>query len=120
AVSLAQSHPQIADAHELAGLHARRGAARALAGQTTGAVADISHVIEDAQARGDRARMRDALIQLGMAYRRADDYERAAQCLGEALARSRAMHDERHVADTLYHLGTVMWSNGRNGEAIQF
>jgi tetratricopeptide (TPR) repeat protein len=40
--------------------------------------------------------------------------------LSEALAESRAMNDERRAADTLYHLGTVMWSNGRNREAIAF
>jgi tetratricopeptide (TPR) repeat protein len=55
-----------------------------------------------------------------MAYRRADDYERATQCLTQALAESRALRDERHAADTLYHLGTVAWSNGRNREAIGF
>lgn len=120
AVALMESHPDTAGARELLELRSRRGAARALAGQTTGAVADISLVIEDARARGDREGARDALIQLGMAYRRADDYERATQCLKEALAESRAMNDERHVADTLYHLGTVMWSSGRNGEAIRF
>jgi tetratricopeptide (TPR) repeat protein len=63
---------------------------------------------------------RDAIIQLGMTYRRADDYERAAECLNEALAESRAMRDEHRAADTLYHLGTVMWSEGRNREAIPF
>ncbi|TAK81690.1 MAG: tetratricopeptide repeat protein [Betaproteobacteria bacterium] len=55
-----------------------------------------------------------------MAYRRADDYEQATQCLTQALAESRAMNDERHAADTLYHLGTVAWSNSRNREAIAF
>ena len=29
----------------------------------------------------------------------------ATACLTEALAESRAMNDERHAADTLYHLG---------------
>jgi tetratricopeptide (TPR) repeat protein len=101
-------------------LYARRGSARAQAGQTEGAVADIRRVIEAAQGRGEREKARDAVIQLGMAYRRADDYERAAQCLTQALAESRAMRDERHAADTLYHLGTVAWSNGRNREAIGF
>src|ERR1044071_3695872 len=71
-------------------------------------------------ALGEREKARDAVIQLGMAYRRADDYERATECLTQALAESRAMRDERHAADTLYHLGTVAWSNSRNREAIGF
>jgi tetratricopeptide (TPR) repeat protein len=120
AVGLAESHPDAIEAQAVVDLYGQRGAARALAGQTGGAVADIHRVIDDARARGDRAKARDALIQLGMTYRRADDYAQATQCLREALAESRAMNDERHAADTLYHLGTVMWSDGRNREAIGF
>ena len=30
------------------------------------------------------------------------------------------MNDERHAADTLYHLGTVAWSTGLNDQAIGF
>jgi tetratricopeptide (TPR) repeat protein/transcriptional regulator with XRE-family HTH domain len=118
AVALAESHPDAIEAQALVDLHGRRGAARALAGQTEGAVADIRRVMDDARARRDRGKVRDALIQLGMTYRRGDDYARAKQCLDEALAEARAMNDEREAADTLYHLGTVMWSNGRNREAI--
>ncbi len=118
AVALAEAHPEAtADPVEL---YARRGGARAQAGQTEGAVADISRVLDAAKARGEREKARDAVIQLGMAYRRADDHERATQCLTEGLAESRAMRDERHAADTLYHLGTVAWSNSRNHEAIAF
>jgi len=118
AVALAEAHPDAVE--DPAELHARRGSARAQAGQTEGAVADIRRVIEAAQGRGEREKARDAVIQLGMAYRRADDYERATQCLTQALAESRALRDERHAADTLYHLGTVAWSNSRNREAIGF
>ena len=118
AVALAEAHPDAVE--DQVELYARRGSARAQAGQTEGAVSDIRQVIEAAQARGEREKARDAVIQLGMAYRRADDYERATQCLTQALAESRAMRDERHAADTLYHLGTVAWSNGRNREAIGF
>ena len=120
AVALAESHPEAIAAQSLVDLYGRRGAARALAGQTEGAVSDIRRVIDEARLRSDRAQARDAFIQLGMAYRRADDYGQATQCLAEALLESRAMNDERHAADTLYHLGTVMWSNGRNYEAITF
>jgi len=118
AVALAEAHPAaIADP---VSLYERRGGARAQAGQTAGAVADIRRVIDAARARGDREGARDAVIQLGMAYRRADDYQAATEWLTQALVESRAMNDERRAADTLYHLGTVAWSNGRNREAIGF
>jgi tetratricopeptide (TPR) repeat protein/DNA-binding XRE family transcriptional regulator len=116
AVALAEAHPNATSVD----LYARRGVARTQAGQTEGAVADIRRVIDAARARGEREKARDAVIQLGMAYRRADDYGQATQCLTLALAESRAMNDERHAADTLYHLGTVAWSDCRNREAIIF
>jgi len=101
-------------------LYERRGAARAQAGQTQGAIADMRRVIDALRAGGERAKTRDALIQLGMAYRHADQYEEATVCLTEALRESRLMNDERHAADTLYHLGTVAWSTGKNSQAIGF
>ena len=120
AVALSESHPESLDERQRLALYARRGAARAQVGQTQGAVADIRRVIDAARAGGDREQTRDALIQLGMAYRRADQYEEATACLTESLAESRAMNDERHAADTLYHLGTVAWSTGHNDQAIGF
>ena len=105
AVALSESHPESLDERQRLAIYERRGAARAQAGQTQGAVADIRRVIDAARAGGEREKTRDALIQLGMAYRRADAYEEATACLTEALAESRAMNDERHAADTLYHLG---------------
>jgi len=120
AVALSESHPDALDEPERRSLYERRGAARAQAGQTDGAVADIRRVMDAARAAGEREKARDALIQLGMAYRRADAYEEATDCLTEALAESRAMNDERQAADTLYHLGTVAWSTGRNDAAIRF
>ncbi len=120
AVALSESHPESLDERQRLALYERRGAARAQAGQTQGAVADIRRVIAAARAGGNREKTRDALIQLGMAYRRADAYEAATACLTEALAESRAMSDERHAADTLYHLGTVAWSTGQNDQAIGF
>jgi tetratricopeptide (TPR) repeat protein/transcriptional regulator with XRE-family HTH domain len=120
AVALAEEHPESLDAQQRLALYEQRGVARAQAGQTQGAVADMRRVIDVLRAGGERAKTRDALIQLGMAYRRADQYEEATDCLTEALAESRAMDDERHAADTLYHLGTVAWSTGRNNQAIGF
>jgi len=120
AVELAEAHPEALHERTLADLYELRGAVRAQVGQTEGAVTDIRRVIDAARARGERAKARDGLIQLGMTYRRADDYERATACLNEALAECRAMNDERRAADTLYHLGTVVWSDCRNREAIAF
>lgn len=118
AVELAEAHG--VQGQELIDLHERRGGARAQAGQTEGAVADIRVVIDAAQAGGDRVKARDALIQLGMTYRRGDHYGQAIACLTQALEECRAMNDERRAADTLYHLGTVMWSDCRNREAIAY
>jgi tetratricopeptide (TPR) repeat protein/transcriptional regulator with XRE-family HTH domain len=120
AVALSEAHPESLDARQRLAIYEQRGAARAQAGQTQGAVADIRRVIDALRAGGEREKTRDALIQLGMAYRRADQYEEATACLTEALSESREMNDERHAADTLYHLGTVAWSNGQNDQAIRF
>ena len=120
AVALSESHPESLDESQRLAIYERRGAARAQAGQTQGAVADIRRVVDAMRAGGEREKTRDALVQLGMAYRRADAYEEATACLTEALAEARAMNDERHAADTLYHLGTVAWSTGRNDQAIGF
>jgi tetratricopeptide (TPR) repeat protein/transcriptional regulator with XRE-family HTH domain len=120
AVALCEAHPESLDQSQLVAIHQRRGAARAQAGQTQGAVADIRRVLEAARAAGEREQTRDALVQLGMAYRRADLYEDATACLTEALTECHAMNDERHAADTLYHLGTVAWSTGLNQRAIGF
>ncbi|MGC2167332.1 MAG: AAA family ATPase [Gallionella sp.] len=120
AVALSEAHPESVDVSQRLAIHEHRGAARAQAGQTQGAVADMCLVIEVLRARGEREKTRDALIQLGMAYRRADHYQKATECLTEALEESRKMNDERHAADTLYHLGTVAWSSGMNDQAIGF
>jgi len=120
AVALSELHPESLDTQQRLAIYEQRGAARAQAGQTQGAVADMRRVIDVLRAGGERAKTRDALIQLGMAYRRADEYEEATRCLTEALTESRAMNDEHHAADTLYHLGTVAWSTGENDKAIAF
>jgi tetratricopeptide (TPR) repeat protein/transcriptional regulator with XRE-family HTH domain len=120
AVALSESHPESLTDSQRLEIYERRGMARAHAGETQGAVADIRRVVDAARAGGERAQTRDALVQLGMAYRRADAYQDATACLTEALAECRAMNDERRAADTLYHLGTVAWSSGLNNQAIEF
>jgi transcriptional regulator with XRE-family HTH domain/tetratricopeptide (TPR) repeat protein len=118
AISLSDAHPEALGPDERLALYERRGAARAQAGQTAGAVADMRHVIDSARSAGGSERARDALIQLGMAYRRADLYEAATACLTEALAETRKLQDEHQAAGILYHLGTVAWSTGSNEQAI--
>jgi tetratricopeptide (TPR) repeat protein/transcriptional regulator with XRE-family HTH domain len=120
AVALSESHPESLDEGRRLAIYERRGMARAQAGQTQGAVADIRRVVDAVRAGGEPEKTRDALVQLGMAYRRADAYEEATACLNEALEASQAMKDERRAADTLYHLGTVAWSTGLNNQAIGF
>ena len=120
AAALLQTHSDAATPAQQLALYERRGQALAQSGQIERAVADFQKVIDTARALGQHERARDGLIQLGMAYRRADAYEKAIVCLDEALTASRATDDERHVADTLYHLGTVAWSNGRNDLAITY
>ncbi len=118
AVALSELHPHTLSEDQRLAIYEQRGAARVQAGQTQGAVADFRRVVDSARAGGERDKTRDALVQLGMAYRRADAYEEATRCLDEALTESRAMNDERRAADTLYHLGTVAWSTGLNHRAI--
>ncbi len=118
AIALSKAHPEALDSRQRLALYERRGAARAQAGQTEGAVADIRYVIDSARVAGESEKARDALIQLGMAYRRADLYEAATTCLSEALAETRKLQDERQAAGILYHLGTVAWSTGANQQAI--
>jgi tetratricopeptide (TPR) repeat protein len=118
AIALSEAHPEALPQDQRLALYERRGPARAQAGQTDGAVADIRGVIDRARANGDGGKARDALIQLGMTYRRADRYQEATACLTEALTDARRMRDERQAADILYHLGTVAWSTGVNDQAI--
>ncbi|MGH8217904.1 MAG: AAA family ATPase [Steroidobacteraceae bacterium] len=120
AVALAGAHPEALQDLSLDDLYERRGSVRTQTGQVAGAVEDIRRVVQAAKRRSDRVKARDALIQLGMTYRRADDYPEALACLAQALDECRAMSDERRAADTLYHLGTVSWSDGRNVEAIGY
>jgi DNA-binding SARP family transcriptional activator len=120
AIALAQAHPNAADRRALLELFERRGGARAQAGQTEGAVADLGVALDAARQTGDPSRERDLLIRLGMAYRRADSYSQALRCLEAALAAARASGDKWQAADTLYHLGTVAWSDGDNVRAIAF
>lgn len=120
AVAIVTAHAAAVEPADRLRVLEQRGAVRAQAGHIEGAVGDIELVIKAARVAGEREHERDLLIQLGLAYRRGDAYDRAESCLTQALDASRAMGDERHAADTLYHLGTVAWSGGRNAQAIQY
>ncbi len=120
AVAIAEQHPRARWASRSAWRCTSSAARRALRPgrrrarwRTFGAVAVDAARAADA-ARGTRA----THWCLGMAYRRADAYEQATACLGEALDEARAMNDEHQAADTLYHLGTVAWSTGLDHQAI--
>ncbi|MGE0337358.1 MAG: AAA family ATPase [Gammaproteobacteria bacterium] len=120
AVTAATAHPRAVSDDTRTALLEQRGGARALAGRIDGAVADLEAVLATARAQGDPVRVRDLLIRLGMAHRRGDDYAAADRCLTEALAACRARQDAAAAADTLYHLGTVAWSSGRNVDALRY
>jgi tetratricopeptide (TPR) repeat protein/transcriptional regulator with XRE-family HTH domain len=126
ALALAQAHPAAADAAMRVRLQERIGDVHAQDGRSAEAVSAFEAALDAVRTHGDATWTRDLLTKLGMAYRRADDYVRARASLGESLAASRRLGQAHHVADTLYHLGTVAWSDGDNslalhchGEAVQ-
>lgn len=119
ALALAVAHPAAADAETLVRLHERLGDVHAQDGRSAEAVASFDAALAGARRLGDAGWTRDLLTKLGMAHRRADDYVRASDCLGRSLAASRTLDEPLRVADTLYHLGTVAWSDGDNTLALR-
>ena len=59
-------------------------------------------------------------MRLGFLYRTADRLEEAVKYLQDGLAVARQHGDLRAVADTLYHLGTVAWTEGDNNAALGY
>ncbi len=112
AITLAEANPGVVDHEALINLHEHRGDARALAGDFVGATADLQPALRAAQHTGDETTELDLHIRLGMIYRRMDEYDLAQQHLDRALALARVYEDGRRVADTLFHLGSVIWSQG--------
>ena len=98
----------------------KRGKTRALAGDFDGAVDDLQCALTLARARDDRQGEGLLLTKLGMTYRRADDYERARETLGRVLELARAAGDAHRVADNLFHLGTVIWTEGDNARSAPY
>jgi tetratricopeptide (TPR) repeat protein/DNA-binding XRE family transcriptional regulator len=119
AVALAAAHPGAADAAQLQRLHEIRGDVHAQDGAFHIAVAAFQAALAGARARGDAEAGCDLLAKLGMVYRRADDYAAARPVLSESLAAARALKEPRRIADVLYHLGTVAWSDGDNQLALR-
>jgi tetratricopeptide (TPR) repeat protein len=116
AIALAEVDPEAAGPAGIIRLRELRGRARAEAGEFAGAVTDLEAAL--AAYPLEDPRRRSALAALGMTHRRQDRYGLARACLAEALELARAAGDLHSVADILYHLGTVVWSTGDNGEAL--
>ena len=68
----------------------------------------------------DRPKEQELLVGMGMVYRRADDYENAMSHLSQALDVARSVDDRRGMADALYHLGSVAWSEGDNVRSTRY
>jgi predicted ATPase/DNA-binding SARP family transcriptional activator len=120
ALALAESDEQAADDNTLVDLYKQRGETRALAGDFDGAVEDLQRALALVRVVDDEAAQRTLLAQLGMTYRRADNYDRARPVLERALALARAANDPHGVADALFHLGTVIWTEGDNRDSIPY
>jgi tetratricopeptide (TPR) repeat protein/transcriptional regulator with XRE-family HTH domain len=115
AIALAEAHPEALGMDDLRDLHEQRGRTRAEAGEFAGAVADLEVAL--AGYSPNDPRRRGTLAALGMTHRRQDHYDAARACLAEALELARAADDAPAVANILYHLGTVEWSDGDNAAA---
>jgi class 3 adenylate cyclase/tetratricopeptide (TPR) repeat protein len=101
-------------------IHEMRGDVRSIEGEFEGAVDDLSLVLAAARKDGDIAKEQRMLVSMGMVYRRADDYENAMSHLSKALDVARNADDRRGMADALYHLGSVAWSEGDNFQSTEY
>jgi tetratricopeptide (TPR) repeat protein/DNA-binding XRE family transcriptional regulator len=119
AIELAAVHPTAANAAERQRLHEIRGDVHVQDGTPGLAVADFAAALALARTVKDAEASCDLLAKLGMAHRRADDYAAARAVLGESLAAARALQEPQRIADALYHLGTVAWSDGDNMLALR-
>jgi class 3 adenylate cyclase/tetratricopeptide (TPR) repeat protein len=120
AVEMAIAHPEEIGHETLLELYEKRGDVRALAYEFEGAEADFTVVLAAAQSAVDRAHEQSLLVKLGFLYRTADRLDEAVEFLEEGLAVARHHADRRAVADTLYHLGTVAWTEGDNNAALAY
>jgi tetratricopeptide (TPR) repeat protein len=84
------------------------------------AASDLRSAMEFNRQTGEHHHEHRLLLNLGMLYRRKDEFENAREHLNEALQIAREVRDPRLAAETLYHLGTVVWSEGKNNEALRY
>ena len=120
AIALAEANPEALNSANQVELHERRGEAGVQAGDFERAAGDLQIALQHARQGGQGDRERGLLISLGMLHRRSDHFAEARVYLEQALAISRASGDQRAVADALYHLGTVVWSQGDNNRAAMY
>ncbi len=121
AISLAKQHPKAIPQPMLLDLYEQRGETRGLVGgHVTEAVADLRLVLNAVQEAGDQDKERLVLTRIGQVYRYGDRYSEALDYLKAALEVARRGGDERFVADALYHLGTTVWSQGHNDQALAY
>ena len=119
AVELAAAHPAAVDAGQRQRLHEIRGDVHAQDGAFGISVAAFTTALALARVHADGKACCDLLAKLGMVHRRADDYAAARTVLSESLAAARALQEPQRIADVLYHLGTVAWSDGDNAMALR-
>ncbi|MDX1436013.1 MAG: tetratricopeptide repeat protein, partial [Anaerolineales bacterium] len=120
ALRITEAHGESFSGHERIAVLKNLGVVQGLAGQFEGSIARLSEVLKSARALHDQALEQEMLTQIGMVYRRADDYPHAKEFLIRALDKAREVGDDLILADVLYHLGSVFWSEGRNIDAQQY
>ncbi len=120
AVEMGKAHQEDISSETVLEAHEKRGDVRALAYEFEGAEADFRIVLAAARTTSDRSREQSLLVRLGFLYRTADRLEEAIECLKDGLQVARQHDDLRAVADTLYHLGTVAWTEGDNVAALRY
>lgn len=119
AIDMIERYPESAGPALALRLRECRGSIRSLLGQFEGAVQDLQRVQEAAHQAGDFALERHALVQLGQVFRKTELYNEAHHALEEVVRQSRALSDQRALADAVYHLGTIAWDEGRANDAYQ-
>ncbi|UCH27191.1 MAG: AAA family ATPase [Trueperaceae bacterium] len=110
-LTLVERHPDSYDPGCLPELHQGRGEARAEAGEFSGAIRDLQFALES-RAASNPVLERELRATLGMIHRRLDHYREAKTQLGRALELARKEGNTHAVADILFHLGTVAFSQG--------
>ena len=120
AIDLGEAHPREIPPNTLLDIFEKRGDARALAYEFDSAEVDFRICLAEARRAGDRKREQSLLVRLGFLFRTADRLEDAVEYLQAGLEVARRSADRRAVADTLYHIGTVAWTDGDIVAALRY